>query len=125
MTPSTRLRSSDIWLQRSHTPCSMISSRLISMRSVKEIIEFVGDGKEIPHGNNTDHLLVLIDNGESPYLVLHHHMGCIADCLIRTHRNEWRAHDFVHVYCARFEILCHHLAVDVFLGNNADGLVVI
>src|SRR5665647_544800 len=35
MTLSTRLRSSDIWLQRLHIPCSTISSRLISMRSAR------------------------------------------------------------------------------------------
>ena len=64
----------------------------------EELIEFIGNGKEVSHRNNPDDLLFCIDNRESPYLMLHHHMGGIAYSFVRTHRNEWRTHDFFYMY---------------------------
>src|SRR5208337_2874038 len=91
----------------------------------QEFVEFVGDGKEVTNGHDADHVLVLVNDRESPYLMLHHHTGSVCHRLLRTHRNEWRAHDFVHMYRARFAVLCHDFAGEVFLGHDADRLVVL
>ena len=105
MTLSTRLRSSDIWLQRLHTPGSTDSSRLISIRSIRSSFCSVETVRRSLYGKDADHLVVLVDNGKSSYPVLHHHMGCIADSLILAHGDERRAHDIFYMALLGFESL--------------------
>ena len=84
----------------------------------------VGPVSEIPHGNNPDNLVRCVNNWQSSYLMLHHHMGSVAYSLVRTHRNEWRTHDFFYMYSTWLEIFCHHLAGNVFFSNNTDRLAI-
>ncbi len=56
-------------------PSSMILLPVDLDEIVKEVVDFVGNGQEIPDGDNTDHFVVFIDNGELPDLMLHHHVA--------------------------------------------------